>query len=104
MKFQNYNEFHDWMRWHDYVSVIIHEFPLLLVRRYDWLGEDKSTLMVQLFGFKVFQRVWQWGMTAEEADAAYDAAPAEPMSDEEIDKIVENVTDTNNNLRRQKPR
>lgn len=31
-------------------------------------------------------------MTPEEADAAYDAAPADPISDEDIDSIVEFVT------------
>lgn len=85
MKFQNYNEFHDWVRWHDYVAAIIHEFPILLIRRYDWMDTEKSTLIVQFFGFKVFQRVWAW---VEDADAEYDASPAVPMSEEEIDHLV----------------
>lgn len=61
MRIQNYNEFRTWTRWHDYFAFLIHEFPILLIRRYDWMDKESSTLMVQVLGFKVFQRVWHWG-------------------------------------------
>lgn len=49
-----YNEFREcWMRWHDYVSIMVHNFPIVLVRRYDWLEEETSTLSVILFGFRL---------------------------------------------------
>lgn len=53
---QNYNEFKSHMRWHDYLSIIVHEFPIALVRRYDWLDEERSTFMVQFLGVKVYQK------------------------------------------------
>jgi hypothetical protein len=59
-RWQNYNEFKSGVRWHDYVSCIIHEFPLLLVRRYDWMEKESSTLIVELLGFQLYLRVWQW--------------------------------------------
>lgn len=36
-------------------------------------------------------------MTAEEADAAYDAAPAIPLSDEEIHSMIQRITQASNN-------
>jgi len=56
----NNNEFKTWMRWHDYVSIIIHEFPILLVRKYDWMKDESSTLIIQIFGFKVCNKIWDW--------------------------------------------
>lgn len=54
--FQNYNEFKSGVRWHDYISILINEFPVILVRKYDYPHEnDKSTLMIQILGFKVYQ-------------------------------------------------
>jgi hypothetical protein len=42
MKFtkQNYNEFKYHLRWHDYISIIINEFPIFLIRRYDWFHTE----------------------------------------------------------------
>lgn len=62
MKFyrQNYNEFKSWVRWHDYVSILINEFPLLLARRYDWMGDEKSTFSFYVAGFKIYQKIWSW--------------------------------------------
>ena len=57
---QNYNEFKSWVRWHDYVSVMVHEFPLLLARRYDWMEDESSTFSFYIAGVKVFQKVWDW--------------------------------------------
>ena len=60
MALQNANEFKTWMRWHDYFSIIIHEFPIILFRKYDWMDKESSTFMVQVLGFKIYQRVWEW--------------------------------------------
>lgn len=61
MKFttQNYNEFKDGVRWHDYFSIMIHEFPVILVRKYDHphAYNNQYTFMVQVLGFKVYQRI-----------------------------------------------
>jgi hypothetical protein len=61
MKFikQNYNEFNDGVRWHDYFAFIINEFPVVLIRKYDWPHgrNDRYTFMVQVFGFKVYQYI-----------------------------------------------
>jgi len=60
MKFtkQNYNEFKNGVRWHDYFAIIINEFPVVLVRKYDWPHEnDNYTFMVQVLGFKVYQYI-----------------------------------------------
>lgn len=55
-KLQNYNEFNSWMRWHDYFSIMINEFPVILIRRYDWLeGTGESyTFLVQFMGFHIY--------------------------------------------------
>ncbi len=55
---QNYNEFHTWIRWHDYLSLIINEFPVILIRRYDWLDDGKITYMAQVLGLKIFLKVY----------------------------------------------
>lgn len=54
---QNYNEFKSGVRWHDYFAIMINEFPVLLVRKYDWPleGDCKYTFLVQVLGFKVYQ-------------------------------------------------
>jgi hypothetical protein len=56
---QNYNEFRD-VRWHDYISLIVDEFPILLIRRYDFglHAEKMETIhVVQILGFNVL-KVW----------------------------------------------
>ena len=53
---QNYNEFKGQIRWHDYFSIMVNEFPVILIRRYDWYDTESYTFMIQLFGFKVYQR------------------------------------------------
>ena len=59
---QNYNEFKDGVRWHDYLAFVINEFPVLLIRRYDWPGDSDEayTFMVQVLGFKIYQRIGQY--------------------------------------------
>lgn len=59
-KLQNYNEFRTWVRWHDYVAIVVNEFPVLLIRRYDWLDDTQSTTIAQIFGFTVYQKIKTW--------------------------------------------
>jgi len=54
---QNYNEFNQHVRWHDYISIMFNEFPVILVRRYDWFDTERYTFMVQLFGLRVYQKI-----------------------------------------------
>ena len=53
-RLKNYNEFrYWWIRWHDYISIMINEFPILLVRRYDWLDKNESTWLITFIGFSM---------------------------------------------------
>jgi hypothetical protein len=52
-QWQNHNDFKTPISWHDYVSVIVNEFPILLVRRYDWFSTDETTVLIQIFGFRI---------------------------------------------------
>jgi len=59
MKFtiQNYNDFKSGVRWHDYFAIVINEFPVILVRKYDWPNDsDEYTVVVQVLGFRVYHR------------------------------------------------
>jgi hypothetical protein len=60
---QNYNEFSEHIRWHDYISIMINEFPVVLVRKYDDPHETRgyywSAFLIQIMGFKVYQKVRQ---------------------------------------------
>jgi hypothetical protein len=57
-RLQNYNEFKDGVRWHDYFAIVINEFPVILVRKYDWPHEgDQYTFSVQILGFRVYQHI-----------------------------------------------
>ena len=62
MKFQlkGYNEFRHHIRWHDYISIIVHEFPVLLIRKYDWPDDFSKeldyTLVVGILGFRFIHR------------------------------------------------
>lgn len=59
MKFrlQNYNEFRQHVRWHDYFSIMINEFSVILVRKYSWPHEGNDKLfLVQVLGFTVYQK------------------------------------------------
>ena len=58
MKFlpQNYNEFKH-VRWHDYFSIVINEFAVILVRKYDWPNDGGGWMIhVQIMGFIVYER------------------------------------------------
>lgn len=50
-KIKNYNEFRTHIRWTDFVSVIICNFNILLIRKYDWLDSETSVILVFVFGF-----------------------------------------------------
>ena len=48
---RNYNEFRNiWFGWEDKISIIIMDFPILLVRKYDWLEKERSNWLVQVMG------------------------------------------------------
>jgi hypothetical protein len=51
-KLQNYNEFKNGIRWHDYVSIIINEFPIILIRKYDDPHNDSinAFITIQIIG------------------------------------------------------
>ena len=52
---RNYNEFRDvWLSWQDKISIIICDFPILLVRKYEWLEKERVTWLVQVMGVDLF--------------------------------------------------
>jgi len=48
---RNYNEFMNvWFGWQDKISITILDFPILLVRKYEWLEKERSNWLVQVMG------------------------------------------------------
>ena len=48
---RNYNEFRNvWFDWQDKISITILDFPILLVRKYEWLEKERSNWLVQVMG------------------------------------------------------
>ncbi len=48
---RNHNEFRNiWFSWEDKVSIMIMDFPILLVRKYEWLEKERSNWLVQVMG------------------------------------------------------
>jgi len=48
---RNYNEFRNvWISWQDKISITILDFPILLVRKYEWLEKERSNWLVQVMG------------------------------------------------------
>jgi hypothetical protein len=46
---RNYNEFRNvWFSWEDKISITILDFPILLVRKYEWLEKERSNWLVQV--------------------------------------------------------
>lgn len=43
-----------WVGWKDYFNFSICDFSVLLIRRYIWYDVEKTTLMIQIFGIKVY--------------------------------------------------
>lgn len=56
-RMQNYNEFKGHVRWHDYFAIMVNEFPVVLVRRYEWMDTERYTFTVQVFGTTLFKRI-----------------------------------------------
>jgi hypothetical protein len=55
---RNYNEFRDvWLSWQDKISIIICDFPILLIRKYEWLEKEKSNWLVQVMGIDLFRSI-----------------------------------------------
>ena len=54
MKWGKYhNKFNNVAHWHDYVSIIVNEYPILLIRKYNW-HSDCNTNRTWLFGLLGF--------------------------------------------------
>ena len=52
---RNYNEFKNvWFSWQDKISIMIFDFPILLVRKYQWLEKEKSNWLIQVLGIDLF--------------------------------------------------
>jgi len=48
---KNYNEFRNvWFSWEDKISITILDFPILLVRKYEWLEKERANWLVQVMG------------------------------------------------------
>ncbi len=48
---KNFNEFRNtWFSWQDKISITILDFPILLVRKYEWLEKERSNWLVQVMG------------------------------------------------------
>ena len=55
---RNYNEFRNtWLRWSDKLSVMTNDFPIILIRKYDWLEEEKSNWLIQVMGINLFPSI-----------------------------------------------
>ena len=55
---RNYNEFRDtWLRWSDKLSIMIDDFPIILIRKYDWLEKEKSNWLIQVMGINLFPSI-----------------------------------------------
>ena len=48
---RNHNEFRNvWFSWEDKISIMIMDFPILLIRKYEWLENERSNWLVQVMG------------------------------------------------------
>ena len=55
---RNYNEFRNvWFGWQDQISIMILDFPILLVRKYEWLEKERSNWLVQVMGFDLLPSI-----------------------------------------------
>jgi len=55
---RNYNEFRNvWFSWEDKISVMILDFPILLVRKYEWLEKERSNWLVQVMGIDLLPSI-----------------------------------------------
>ncbi len=55
---RNYNEFRNvWFSWQDKISITILDFPILLVRKYEWLEKERSNWLVQVMGIDLLPSI-----------------------------------------------
>ncbi len=55
---RNYNEFKNvWFSWEDKISITIFDFPILLIRKYEWLEEERSNWLAQVMGVDLFPSI-----------------------------------------------
>ena len=55
---RNCNEFRNaWFSWEDKISITIFDFPILLVRKYEWLEKESSNWLVQVMGVDLFSSI-----------------------------------------------
>ncbi|OGP91657.1 MAG: hypothetical protein A2156_15425 [Deltaproteobacteria bacterium RBG_16_48_10] len=55
---RNYNEFRNvWFGWQDKISITILDFPILLVRKYEWLEKERSNWLVQVMGVNLLPSI-----------------------------------------------
>ena len=55
---RNYNEFRNvWFGWQDKISITILDFPILLVRKYEWLEKERSNWLVQVMGIDLLPSI-----------------------------------------------
>lgn len=55
---KNYNEFRSiWFGWEDKLAFIIFDFPLLLIRKYNWFEKEESTWLIQVIGINLFSSI-----------------------------------------------
>jgi hypothetical protein len=55
---RNYNEFRDvWFSWEDKISITIFDFPILLIRKYEWLEKERSNWLVQIMDVDLFPSI-----------------------------------------------
>jgi len=55
---RNYNEFRNvWLGWQDKISITILDFPILLVRKYEWLEKERSNWLVQIMSVDLFTSI-----------------------------------------------
>ena len=55
---RNYNEFRNvWFGCQDKISITILDFPILLVRKYEWLEKERSNWLVQVMGVNLLPSI-----------------------------------------------
>jgi hypothetical protein len=48
---RNCNEFRNiWFSWEDKISIMVFDFPILLIRKYEWLEKERSNWLLQVMG------------------------------------------------------
>lgn len=55
-----YNEFNTWIRWEDFLSITIFNFPIIMFRRYDFLEVEFSSYNLIILGFDILPVKSKW--------------------------------------------